>query len=159
MPQVIEAEVRYMVRHEYTQPRGQDRLACHSPFFNTQAAPGALPQMVEITAEDLGWNYSQQQTGVDRATSSSRVWGSRLALHLHPRRLIPLWSGVTGEITASWTLSLRGCRSTLPLRAKRVDVIGLIRSLKGYEGASQKDYNVDRAWVRGQVGFQLWQIC
>jgi len=67
--QVIEAEVRYAVRHEYAQT-AVDVIArrCRLSFLNAQAALGVLPRVVELMAEDLNWNRSRQQAEIDRAT-------------------------------------------------------------------------------------------
>ncbi|KAL0961472.1 hypothetical protein HGRIS_006416 [Hohenbuehelia grisea] len=64
----IEAEVRYAVKHEYAQT-AVDVLARRTrlSFLNVQAALDALPRVVGIMAEELGWSASRQRTEVERA--------------------------------------------------------------------------------------------
>jgi glycerol-3-phosphate dehydrogenase len=66
---VIEAEVRYAIRHEYAQT-AVDVIArrCRLSFLNAQAALNALPRVVEIMAEDLHWNHRRQRDEIERAT-------------------------------------------------------------------------------------------
>ncbi len=57
----IEAEVRYAVRSEYA-ATAVDFLARRSrlSFLNTEAAALALPRVVEIMTEELGWDSKRQ---------------------------------------------------------------------------------------------------
>lgn len=68
-PPVIEAEVRYAVKHEYAQT-AVDVIArrCRLSFLNVQSALNALPRVVEIMAEDLHWTYAQQKNEIENAT-------------------------------------------------------------------------------------------
>lgn len=57
----IDGEVRYAVRHEYAQTAvdviaRRTRLA----FLNAQAALEALPKVIDIMTEELGWNKKRQ---------------------------------------------------------------------------------------------------
>jgi glycerol-3-phosphate dehydrogenase len=65
---VIDAEVRYAVRHEYARTAidviaRRTRLA----FLNAQAAFDALPHIVDIMSEELGWSYSQRRKQIAAA--------------------------------------------------------------------------------------------
>lgn len=53
----VDGEVRYAVRHEYAQT-AVDLLARRTrlAFLNAQAALGALPTVIDIMAEELGWD-------------------------------------------------------------------------------------------------------
>ena len=57
----IEAEVRYTVRSEYA-ATAVDFLARRSrlSFLNTESAALALPRVIEIMSEELGWDKSRQ---------------------------------------------------------------------------------------------------
>jgi glycerol-3-phosphate dehydrogenase len=67
---VIEAEVRYAVRHEYAQT-AIDVLArrCRLAFLNAQAAYDALPRVVDIMTEELGWNKKRKKQETDAAVA------------------------------------------------------------------------------------------
>ena len=65
---VIDSEVRYAVRYEYAQTAvdviaRRTRLA----FLNAQAAFDALPCIVDIMAEELGWSYAQRRKQIAAA--------------------------------------------------------------------------------------------
>lgn len=65
---MIDAEVRYAVRNEYAQTAvdviaRRTRLA----FLNAQAAYDALPTVVEIMADELGWSFSERQRQIASA--------------------------------------------------------------------------------------------
>lgn len=66
---VIEAEVRYAVRHEYALT-ATDVLARRTrlSFLNAQAALEALPRVVEIMAEELNWSRSRQLAEIKKTT-------------------------------------------------------------------------------------------
>ena len=183
--QVIEAEVRYAVRHEYAQT-AVDVIArrCRLSFLNAQAALGALPRVVEIMAEDLNWSHSRQQTEINRATQFLASMGlppgiepPSLKTHSFVEKFLALL-GFTPQVLGE-TRTMRAGREMVYSRAQfeageimalrdaftaraqqypaaedetqlgRPDVIGLIRSLKGYEGVSQKDYE----YVLTETGF------
>lgn len=184
-PQVIEAEVRYAVRHEYAQT-AVDVIArrCRLSFLNAQAALGALPRVVEIMAEDLNWSHSRQQAEIDRATKFLASMGLPPGIEPPPLKthsfMEKFWSllGFTSRVSSEGG-TLRTARGVVYSRAQfeageitalrdafvtrtqqypavedethlgRADVFGLIESLKGYEGVSQKDYE----YVLMETGF------
>lgn len=57
----VDGEVRYAVRHEYAQT-AVDVLARRTrlAFLNAQAALEALPRVIDIMAEELGWDRKRQ---------------------------------------------------------------------------------------------------
>ncbi|TFK52388.1 DAO-domain-containing protein [Heliocybe sulcata] len=65
----IEAEVRYACRNEYAQT-AVDVIARRTrlSFLNSQAALDALPRIIDIMTEELGWGYSRRKQEVKRAT-------------------------------------------------------------------------------------------
>jgi len=184
-PQVIEAEVRYAVRHEYAQT-AVDVIArrCRLSFLNAQAALGALPRVVEIMAEDLSWSHSRQQAEIDRATKFLASMGLPPGIEPPPLKthsfVEKFWSllAFTGQASSEGR-TLQAARGTVYSRAQFeageitalrdafvtrtqqypavedethlgwADVFGLIESLKGYEGVSQKDYE----YVLTETGF------
>lgn len=184
-PKVIEAEVRYAVRHEYAQT-AVDVVArrCRLSFLNAQAALRALPRVVEIMAEDLNWSYSRQRAEVERATKFLASMGLPPGIEPPPLKTHSLmerfWALLGFMVQASnKAKTLRVAQEMLYSRAQfeageitalhdaftarvqqypavenethlgRTDVIGLIRSLKGYEGVSQRDYE----YVLTETGF------
>ena len=185
IPQVIEAEVRYAVRHEYAQT-AVDVIArrCRLSFLNVQAALGALPRVIEIMAEDLGWNHSRQQAEIDRATkflasmglppgteppsakTRSFVERFRALLGFAPHgsseaRILRAGQEMVysraqfeaGEIAALLGAFTSRVQQYPAVEGEthlgRADVIGLIKSLNGYAGVSQKDYE----YVLTETGF------
>ena len=183
--QVIEAEVRYAVRHEYAQT-AVDVIArrCRLSFLNVQAALGALPRVVEIMAEDLGWNHSRQRAEIDRATKFLASMGLPPGTDPPPlktRSFMEKFRAVVGFAPQGSSLArtLRAGQEMVYSRAQfeageitalqnaftarvqqypavegethlgRADVISLIKSLNGYEGVSQKDYE----YVLAETGF------
>jgi glycerol-3-phosphate dehydrogenase len=58
----VDGEVRYAVRHEYAQT-AVDVLARRTrlTFLNAQAALEALPQVIDLMTEELGWDKKRQQ--------------------------------------------------------------------------------------------------
>lgn len=58
----IESEVRYAVRKEYT-CTAIDVLACRTrlEFLNAESALGALPKVIELVSEELGWDKKWQE--------------------------------------------------------------------------------------------------
>ena len=182
---VIEAEVRYAVRHEYAQTV-VDVIArrCRLSFLNAQAALGALPRVTEIMAEDLGWSRSRQKAEIERATKFLASMGLPPGIEPPPLKthslVERLWSlfGLIAQ-ASSEVRTPRAAREMVYSRAQfeageiaalrdaftartqqypavegethlgRADVIGLIKSLRGYEGVSQKDYE----YVLTETGF------
>jgi glycerol-3-phosphate dehydrogenase len=59
---VIEAEVRYAVRHEYALT-ATDVISrrLRLSFLNAQAALEALPRVIDIMAEELNWNAARRR--------------------------------------------------------------------------------------------------
>jgi glycerol-3-phosphate dehydrogenase len=57
----VDGEVRYAVRHEYAQT-AVDVLARRTrlAFLNAQAALEALPQVIDLMSEELGWDKKRQ---------------------------------------------------------------------------------------------------
>lgn len=183
--QVIEAEVRYAVRHEYAQT-AVDVVArrCRLSFLNAQATLGALPRVVEIMAEDLNWSRSRQQAEIDRATKFLASMGLPPGIEPPPLKthsfVEKLWAllGFMHQASSEARI-LRAAQEMVYSRAQfeageiaalrdafiartqqypavedethlgRADVIGLIKSLRGYEGVSQKDYE----YVLTETGF------
>ena len=184
-PQVIEAEVRYSVRHEYAET-AVDVIArrCRLSFLNAQAALGVLPRVVEIMAEDLNWSHSRQQAEIDRATKFLASMGlppgiepPLLRAHSFVEKSRALL-GFTHQVSSE-ARTLRAAQEMVYSRAQfeageitalrdafaartqqfpaaegethlgRADVITLIKSLKGYEGVSHKDYE----YVLTETGF------
>jgi glycerol-3-phosphate dehydrogenase len=60
--EVIEAEVRYAVRHEYALT-ATDVISrrLRLSFLNAQAALDALPRVIDIMAEELNWSAARRQ--------------------------------------------------------------------------------------------------
>jgi len=58
----VDGEVRYAVRHEYAE-RAVDVLARRTrlAFLNAQAALEALPQVIDIMGEELGWDARRRE--------------------------------------------------------------------------------------------------
>ncbi|KAL2265582.1 hypothetical protein VTJ83DRAFT_6682 [Remersonia thermophila] len=58
----VDGEVRYAVRHEYAQT-AVDVLARRTrlAFLNAQAALEALPKVIDIMAQELGWDKKRQE--------------------------------------------------------------------------------------------------
>jgi glycerol-3-phosphate dehydrogenase len=65
---VIEAEIRYAIRNEYAQT-AIDILARRTrlSFLNAQASLDALPRVVDIMAEELGWSRSRKRKEMERS--------------------------------------------------------------------------------------------
>jgi len=66
---VIEAEVRYAVRHEYALT-ATDVISrrLRLSFLSAQATFEALPRVVDIMAEELNWNTARKQQEMTRTT-------------------------------------------------------------------------------------------
>ena len=67
-PLVIDAEVRYAVRHEYALT-AIDVLARRTrlSFLNAHAALDALPRIVDIMADEFGWSYRERKKQISKA--------------------------------------------------------------------------------------------
>ena len=182
---VIEAEVRYAIRHEYAQT-AVDVIArrCRLSFLDAQAALRALSRVVEIMAGDLNWSLSRQRAEVERTTKFLASMGLPPGIEPPPLKTHSLmekfWTflGYTAQVLGD-TGTSRAAQEIVYSRAKfeageitalheaftvrvqqypaiegethlgREDAINLIRSLKGYEGVSQKDYE----YVLTETGF------
>ncbi|EJC98962.1 DAO-domain-containing protein [Fomitiporia mediterranea MF3/22] len=72
----IEAEVRYAVRHEYAQT-AVDVLARRTrlAFLDAHAALHALPRVVEILSEELGWDARRRRKELERGVGFLRSMG------------------------------------------------------------------------------------
>ncbi|KAF8349645.1 FAD dependent oxidoreductase-domain-containing protein [Amanita rubescens] len=72
----IEAEIRYAIRHEYAQT-AIDVLARRTrlAFLNAQAALRALPRVVDIMSDELGWTRSERQRQVNAAVAYFETMG------------------------------------------------------------------------------------
>jgi glycerol-3-phosphate dehydrogenase len=88
----IESEVRYAVRNEYAQTAidviaRRTRLA----FLNAQAAFDALPRIVDIMSEELGWSYWHRQVQIAAAVKFLGSMGlpPSLVNPLNPLETIP----------------------------------------------------------------------
>ncbi|KAJ1303403.1 hypothetical protein OPQ81_011595 [Rhizoctonia solani] len=66
----IEAEIRYAVKNEYAQT-ATDFLARRSrlAFLNAQAALEALPRVVSIMGDELGWSASRRKQEIERTAN------------------------------------------------------------------------------------------
>ncbi|KAI0344433.1 DAO-domain-containing protein [Trametopsis cervina] len=65
----IDAEVRYAVRNEYAQ-KAVDVIARRTrlSFLNVQAALDALPQVIDILAEELHWDRKRKEKEIEDTT-------------------------------------------------------------------------------------------
>lgn len=81
----IEAEVRYAVRNEYAET-AVDFIARRSrlAFLNTQASLDALPRVVDIMAEELGWNTARRRTELKRGVEFLQTMGLLGSVDLEP---------------------------------------------------------------------------
>ncbi|KAF8626887.1 hypothetical protein AX15_004647 [Amanita polypyramis BW_CC] len=72
----IEAEVRYAIRHEYAQT-AIDVLARRTrlAFLNAQAALHALPRVVDVMSEELGWSRAERKKQVRTAVAYLETMG------------------------------------------------------------------------------------
>lgn len=68
----VDGEVRYAVRHEYAQT-AVDVLARRTrlSFLNAQAALEALPTVIDIMGEELGWDKNRQEVEWKDSTCSA----------------------------------------------------------------------------------------
>ncbi|PFH49510.1 hypothetical protein AMATHDRAFT_147584 [Amanita thiersii Skay4041] len=72
----IQAEVRYAIRHEYAQT-ATDVLARRTrlAFLNAQAALSALPAVVQIMSDELGWSPSERKRQVQAVVQYLETMG------------------------------------------------------------------------------------
>lgn len=73
---VIEAEIRYAIRHEYAQT-AIDVLARRTrlAFLNAQAALRALPYVVDVMSDELGWTRAERRRQVSVAVAYFETMG------------------------------------------------------------------------------------
>lgn len=88
----LEAEVLYATRHEYA-CTAVDVLARRTrlAFVNAQAALSALPRVIEIMSEELGWDRARQRQEFERSVKFLQSMG-----------LPPTIANNNGNGTASW---------------------------------------------------------
>jgi len=172
---VIEAEVRYAVRHEYALT-AVDVIArrCRLSFLNAQTALDALPRIIDIMSEELHWSAARKRKEVVDARSFLQSMGlPPSAEHFVPQepagmlervgglfergkgrsRLLttPAYSraqfepGQVDELRRAFT----GRLEQGVLRLAREDVLPLVRALPGYESVRQKDFE----YVLEETGF------
>lgn len=121
---VIDGEVRYAVRYEYAQSAidviaRRTRLA----FLNAQEAFDALPCVVDIMAEELGWSYSQRRKQIAAAVKFLGSMGLPPALMLSSNLPEPIPKSWFDKIERSFWRTGRNIVSVLPWgsNAQRVD--------------------------------------
>lgn len=73
---VVEAEIRYAIRHEYAQT-AIDVLARRTrlAFLNAQAALRALPRVVDIMSDELGWSRFERRRQINSAVAYFETMG------------------------------------------------------------------------------------
>ena len=110
---VIDAEIRYAVRHEYALT-AVDVLARRTrlSFLNARAALDALPYVVDIMADELGWSYKERKNQIAKGVQFLGSMGlspafvtSALIPEPEPRGIIEhiektLWKASTGMVHA-----------------------------------------------------------
>ena len=91
---VIEAEVRYAVRHEYAMT-ATDVIArrLRLSFLNAQAALETLPRVIDIMAAELNWDTARKQQEMTRTTRFLHSMG------LPPSAVVP---GPTRSSSQDW---------------------------------------------------------
>jgi len=93
---VIEAEVRYAVRHEYAlTPTDVISRRLRLSFLSAQAAFEALPRVVDIMAEELNWNAARKQQEMTRTTRFLQSMGL-------PPGAVVLGGGPTRSSSQDW---------------------------------------------------------
>ncbi|KIO05263.1 hypothetical protein M404DRAFT_141245 [Pisolithus tinctorius Marx 270] len=111
----LEAEVLYATRHEYA-CTAVDVLARRTrlAFVNAQAALSALPRVIEIMSEELGWDRARQRQEFERSIKFLQSMG-----------LPPTIANNNGNGTASWAgwvcENLKDV-SLIPVAARKVKV-------------------------------------
>jgi glycerol-3-phosphate dehydrogenase len=107
---VIEAEVRYAVRHEYALT-ATDVIArrIRLSFLNAQAAAEALLRIVDIMAEELNWSTAHKQEELAHTTRFLRSTG------LPPGAALPVAPFPLYRSWWEWALSkIDGTKRALP---------------------------------------------
>ena len=101
MSLVIEAEVRYAVRHEYAET-AIDVIArrCRLSFLNAQAALDSLPRVIEIMADELHWSGARAKQETAAATDFLGSMG--LMPGAQPRPIAHEPRGIVGGDGAQW---------------------------------------------------------
>lgn len=108
---VIDAEVRYAIRHEYALT-AIDVLARRTrlSFLNARAALDALPYIVDIMADEFGWSYKERKKQISKAVQflgsmglSPALMASALIPEPEPRGIMEhiekaLWKAGTGAV-------------------------------------------------------------
>ena len=97
--------MRYAVRHEYAQT-AVDVIARRTrlSFLNAQAALDALPRVVDIMSEELGWSFSRKRKEMSSATEFLQSMGlpkGAVVPQVKPRGLAEkaesaFWWGLSG---------------------------------------------------------------
>jgi glycerol-3-phosphate dehydrogenase len=186
---VIEAEVRYAVKHEYAQT-AIDVLARRTrlSFLNAQAALDALPRVIDIMAEECGWSTARKAAEIARACTFLTSMGLPASSAAAASAAVPKPTTLAGRIEHALHTGL-GLRApahkpttlihgraqvdaaemdafksafrretgadaeTLP----RVAVLGLVKSLPGYENVSQKEYEyvLVETGLKGRDAFDM----
>lgn len=118
---VIDAEVRYAVRHEYALT-AIDVLARRTrlSFLNARTALDALPQVVDIMAEELGWSLSERERQINKALNFFGSMGlSPAYVAAHKPRPIPrgTWEKVQ---TGLWDACIAVIHTVRPGKATEV---------------------------------------
>lgn len=167
---VIEAEVRYAVKHEYAQT-AIDVVARRTrlSFLNAQATLDALPRVVDIMSVECGWSKARKASELENArvfltsmglTPPAAVGepaptnllqrvehalhtGLGIRLNADTGKVVPGFGRsqiVASEMDSMKTTFRRETGSDAD-RLPRVAVLGLVKSLPGYEAISQKEYD------------------
>jgi glycerol-3-phosphate dehydrogenase len=92
---VIEAEVRYAVRHEYALT-ATDVISrrLRLSFLNAQAALDALPRVIDIMAEELNWNTARKREELTYTTHFLQSMGLQPAAVPMPSSSQSWWGWV-----------------------------------------------------------------
>jgi hypothetical protein len=175
---VIEAEVRYAVRHEYAQT-AVDVLARRTrlSFLNAQAALDALPRIVDIMATEHSWSRARQAAEVERARTFLTSMGLPAASAPTPaptlRARVESALGMGAPAAAATLIHGRSQVGAGEMdafkgafrretgadgeRLPRGAALGLVQSLPGYETVSRKEYEyvLDQAGLRERDAFDV----
>ena len=166
---VIDAEVRYAVRHEYALS-AIDVLARRTrlSFLNAHAALDALPRVVDVMADELNWSKAERKKQTKDAVQFLKSMGLSPAYMAHVPDLEPrglwekLWAAAvrligTGaavkenkpymygrsKFEAGELAALRHAFVTHVRGAEKMnkaDVKEVLKDVLGYAGISDKDY-------------------
>ncbi|KAF9054868.1 FAD dependent oxidoreductase-domain-containing protein [Panaeolus papilionaceus] len=175
---IIDAEVRYAVRNEYAQT-AIDVIARRTrlSFLNARAALYALPVVVDIMGEELGWSYARKRSEIWKATRFLESMG--LPRAYVQRGFVPepiargwgewvqagVWRGwgavkgdslgvgrarfEAGELDALKKVWV--AKKSEVKGVKRGEVVGMLKEIPGYEGVSRKEveYVLEEAGLMG----------